>query len=98
MYKKFSDFFENFKAKKNIDQRLTVFECDFYRTKGSLKIKVIFSDIGLMESFKNDLANLSSSINKKVKFIILPDKKNVYGLINVCAASVVNSPTFESCM
>ena len=98
MYKKFSDFFENFKAKKNIDQRLTVFECDFYRTKGSLKIKVIFSDIGLMESFKNDLANLSSSINKKVKFVILPDKKNVYGLINVCAASVVSSPTFESCM
>ncbi|NVM03416.1 MAG: C40 family peptidase [Candidatus Helarchaeota archaeon] len=98
MHKKFSDFFENFRIKNDIDQRLTVFEYDFYQTKGSLKIKVIFSDSGLMESFENELVDLPSGIRKKVKLAVLPDKKNMFGLINVCAASIVSSASFKSCM
>jgi SH3-like domain-containing protein len=99
MIKKFPYFFEYFKRKENIDSRLFVCEYFLHNIDRSLKIKVCFSDERLAERFKNELMKSSIIVKDNVKIVVLPENRiNKYGLVNVFAASVVDSPRFKSNM
>ena len=95
MLNKFSQYFEKFKLRENIDTRLTVFEFKYSRFTRSLKIEVWISNSGLADKFKIGMNNLSPSLKKNVEIHVLPEKR-IFGLVNVSPASVFDSPDYKS--